>query len=381
MGRMSADGVGVRLAHGRAAFLWACALDVAVRKPGNVSITSPGHAMEAAQFLASARAAADPLFARGRTVGERIEAAVEATRAAVGCNTNLGILLLCAPLAAALERLPADVRDDIADHAPGRVSGDSAVSAAGNHGAVGCAQVSLQLAVRGVLEALNVDDARAAYRAIALANPGGLGRVANQDVSAPPAVTLGAAMALAAARDSVARQYADGYAEIFDDGLATLCAPTGRLATAVQMVFLRYLAGRPDSHIVRKLGFEVAQTVTAQAADWHARLQADPAAGETVAFAQWDEGLKRAGINPGTSADLTVCTLLTAALIRPDAICMGSDQTWHGMCIHQNGIGAFPMADTTITLLHGEGTVKLKGAHRNGKDRSYDGWRIAGGRR
>lgn len=351
MGRMSADGVGARLAHGRAAFLWACGLDVAVRKPGNVSAASPGHAMEAAQFLASARAAADPLFARGRTVGERIEAAVEATRAAVGCNTNLGILLLCAPLAAALERVPVDGDDDIAAEAHGQGSGDAAVSAAANHGAVGCDPAALRLAVRGVLEALGVDDARAAYRAIALANPGGLGRVASQDVRTPPEVTLRAAMALAAARDRVARQYADGYAEIFDQGLATLCAPRGRLAAAVQMLFLAFLAGRPDSHIVRKLGSEVAQTVTAQAADWHARLQADPAAGETVAFANWDVSLKHRGINPGTSADLTVCTLLTAALIRPDAICMGSDQTWHGMCIHQNGIGAFPMTDTTITLL------------------------------
>lgn len=346
---MSADGVAARLAHGRAAFLWACGLDVAVRKPGNVSAASSGHAMEAAQFLASARAAADPLFARGRPVGERIEAAVAATRAAVGCNTNLGILLLCAPLAAALERLAVD--GDIAGEVHGRGCGDSAVSAMGNHGTVGCDPAALRLAVRGVLEALDVDDARAAYRAIALANPGGLGRVANQDVSMPPEVTLRAAMALAAARDRVARQYADGYAEIFDEGLATLCAPRGRLAAAVQMLFLGFLAGRPDSHIVRKLGSEVAQTVTAQAADWYARLQADPTAGETVAFAHWDESLKHAGINPGTSADLTVCTLLTAALIRPDAIRMGSDQTWHGMCIHQNGIGAFPMADTTITLL------------------------------
>ncbi|MDO9599129.1 MAG: triphosphoribosyl-dephospho-CoA synthase [Azoarcus sp.] len=349
---MSADGVSARIARGRAAFLWACGLDVAVRKPGNVSTASPGHAMEAAQFLASARAAADPLFARGRPVGERIEAAVVATRAAVGCNTNLGILLLCAPLAAALEHLPIDVRDDIPGKAPGLVSSDAAagVSAAGNNGFAGCDPVSLRMAVRSVLAALDVDDARAAYRAIALANPGGLGRAESQDVSALPEVTLRAAMALAAERDSVARQYADGYAEIFDEGLATLCATTGPLAAAVQTLFLGFLAGRPDSHIVRKLGLGVAQTVTAEAAEWHARLQADPAAGETVAFAQWDEALKRAGINPGTSADLTVCTLFAAALIRPGAIGMASDQTWHGMCIHHIGIGLFPTSDTRITL-------------------------------
>jgi triphosphoribosyl-dephospho-CoA synthase len=89
----------------RAAFLRACALDVATAKPGNVSLQSPGHGMHAAQFLASAQAAADPLLARGAPVGRRILDAVMRTRDAVGCNTNLGIVLLVAPLAAALENI------------------------------------------------------------------------------------------------------------------------------------------------------------------------------------------------------------------------------------------------------------------------------------
>jgi triphosphoribosyl-dephospho-CoA synthase len=328
--------VGVRLERGRAAFLWACGLDVAVRKPGNVSIASPGHAMQAAQFLASARAAADPLFAGGRPVGERIEAAVAATRAAVGCNTNLGIVLLCAPLAAALERLPDDPPDAASADRP----------AAGE-----CEPAALRAAVRGVLADLDVDDARAAYRAIALANPGGLGRAPSQDVAAPPDVDLRAAMALAAGRDSIARQFAADYADIFDDGLAALGAAQGRLAGAVQVLFLSFLAGWPDSHIVRKLGADVAQTVTAAAAAWRKRLfVGDPGAGEAAAFARWDEDLKAAGINPGTSADLTVCTLFVAALSRPGVIGMAPDENWHGSCIQQIGIGAFPMAEISRSL-------------------------------
>ena len=88
----------------RACFLQACWLDVAVRKPGNVSLASAGHRMQADMFLASAQAAVGPLFASGARVGERIEGAMAATWAAVGCNTNLGILLLAAPVAAASER-------------------------------------------------------------------------------------------------------------------------------------------------------------------------------------------------------------------------------------------------------------------------------------
>ena len=90
----------------RARYLDACALDVAVRKPGNVSQVSDGHGMQAGLFTASARASAGPLFRRGARVGDRIEAAVAATWDVAGCNTNLGILLLCAPLARAVELNP-----------------------------------------------------------------------------------------------------------------------------------------------------------------------------------------------------------------------------------------------------------------------------------
>lgn len=294
-------------AFAQAAFLWACGLDVAVRKPGNVSRESAGHAMLAEMFLASAQAAAGPLCTPGAPVGERIEGAVAATRAAVGCNTNLGILLLCAPLAAAFERRPE--------------SGDPA---------------PLLAALPAVLDQLDVADARAAYRGIALANPGGLGRADREDVAAPPSIDLRRAMALAASRDSIARQYANGFADIERCGFATLneLSPQTTLAGAVQRLFLSYLSGWPDSHIVRKLGAAAAQSVTADAALWLARLRSDPAAAGSAAFAAWDEGLKAKGINPGTSADLTVCTLFAAALTRPQLLVMRPQEMWHGLCIN-----------------------------------------------
>jgi triphosphoribosyl-dephospho-CoA synthase len=281
---------------GREAFLGACECDVAVRKPGNVSDASAGHRMQAAMFRASAAAAVDPLFEPGRRVGERIEAAVAATQAAVGCNTNLGILLLAAPLAAALE------------HAPSAL-GDAA---------------ALRTALGEVLDDLDVDDAAAAFRAIAAANPGGLGSVEQQDVQARPTVTLREAMALAAPRDSIARQYRDGFADLFDHGLPMLrqavAAAHGRPrdAMAVQGLYLGLLARRPDSHIVRKRGEPLAQTVMESAQDWHRRWLTRQARGERLdddpAFAAWDEALKADGVNPGTTADLTVTTLMLGAL-------------------------------------------------------------------
>jgi triphosphoribosyl-dephospho-CoA synthase len=84
-----------------AAFEAACRDELAAPKPGNVHLFADGHRMTADEFIRSAAAAAGPLAQPGARVGARILGAIEATAAAVGTNTNLGIVLLCAPLAAA----------------------------------------------------------------------------------------------------------------------------------------------------------------------------------------------------------------------------------------------------------------------------------------
>ena len=275
------------------AFLRACALDVAVRKPGNVSRASPGHGMAAEQFIASAQAAAPAISQAGATVGQRIEAAVDASWQAAGCNTNLGIVLLCAPLAAAAEACP-----------PPR------------H------RAGLRAAVAAVLAGLDRSDASRAFRAITQANPGGLGQAPAHDVHRPAEVTLGQAMAAAADRDSIARQYGIGMADLFNTGLAALDGLSDRTsAAAVHRVYLGFLAGWPDSHIVRKHGAALAHSVMTAAQPWAARAQAGEALDSDPAFAAWDDALKRQAINPGTSADLTVATLMLDGLLAP---------AWHG---------------------------------------------------
>ena len=68
---------------------------------------------------------------------------------------------------------------------------------------------------------------------------------------------------------------------------------------------------------MRKQGAAAACAVSAEAALWRDRLASDPDAAEGADFAAWDESLKARGLNPGTSADLTVCTLFVAALLTP----------------------------------------------------------------
>jgi triphosphoribosyl-dephospho-CoA synthase len=266
-----------------AVFAAACRDELDALKPGNVHVFADGHRMTAAQFVRSAEAAAGPLTLSGASVGRRILGAVEATRAAVGTNTNLGIILLCAPLAAAAEQPPSDLR----------------------------AALSLLLA------ALDVEDARLAFRAITLASPGGLGRVEQHDVHAPATVSLRAAMAAAADRDRIARQYVSEFADVFGTGQQALAAARARTLDrqfATLAVFLAFLAAFPDSHVVRKYGLTTAEEVRRAADDFHVRFQAaDPAhlADELLA---WDRALKDRNINPGTSADLTVATLFVARL-------------------------------------------------------------------
>ncbi|SMG59826.1 triphosphoribosyl-dephospho-CoA synthase [Paraburkholderia susongensis] len=274
--------------HARAAFLEACALDVTTPKPGNVSMQSPGHGMNAAQFLASANAALDALFAPGARVGQRILDAVTRTRAAAGCNTNLGIVLLIAPLAAALEETGP------APSAP-----------------------AWRAAASRVLTRLDVEDARLAYRAIALANPGGLGDAPEQSVHAPPTLGLRDAMRLASERDSIARQYANGFTDLFETGLVAYReAPPNAPEVAMLNVFLAFLGGWPDSHIMRKHGLALAQSVTLAAREQHARWRQTPLASRRAPadprLDAWDAQLKARAINPGTSADLAVATLFVA---------------------------------------------------------------------
>ena len=264
----------------------ACLAEIRAPKPGNVSIYSAGHGMTAQQFEASADAIAAPLTVPGASVGERILRAVQATQQAVGCNTNLGIVLLAAPLLCAAQQ----------------ESGERA----------------LRLRVHRVLQQLTQQDAELAYAAIRLAKPAGLGTSAHHDISEKPQVTLLAAMQEARERDSIARQYANGFADVFDVGVAHAREALARFSGeewAVLSAYLGMLARFPDSHVKRKYGSELARQVASRAAAldsaWQRCNSPQALLPQLLAF---DAELKRDGINPGTAADLSVVSLLALRL-------------------------------------------------------------------
>ncbi len=271
----------------------ACLYEAGAEKPGNVSPAAGFADTRYEDFVASAVAIGPAFAAAGEaTVGQTVLRAVTDTRRLVTTNTNLGIVLLLAPLAKAAA-------------APG--DGDG-----------------LRPAVAGVLHGLTVADARDAYEAIRRAAPAGMGRVAEHDVGeVAPDITLRAAMELARERDAVAAEYVRDYAVIFELGLETLarCWEQGeRLSDAIVTAFLTILAEVPDTLIARKHGTALAADMSRRASQVLATMD--------LGTPRWREEVRRFDgelrdpdhrRNPGTTADL-VCASLFAFLAGRDMI-------------------------------------------------------------
>jgi triphosphoribosyl-dephospho-CoA synthase len=263
----------------------ACLDELRAPKAGNVHDFSDGHGMTVGDFERSAEVTRVWIAKPGASIGARVRGAVSATRQAVGQNTNLGIVLMSAPIAAAAER-------------------DGAAE--------------LRSSIEAVLGGLDIDDARDVFAAIMLAAPAGLGDAPQHDVREPASVTLLEAMRSAAHRDRIAWNYSNGFADIFDIGLPCFRDALARFddwlwATAATHFAL--MAAFPDTHIFREHGQEAAEAAQAGATEIGRRLAAthDPGALISTIMAL-DRRLKAAGHNPGTSADLTVATLFCARL-------------------------------------------------------------------
>ena len=267
----------------------ACLLEASAEKPGNVTPTHRFHNMAYEDFLRSAIAIGPAMSRAGsRGVGETVLAAMQATKHWTSANTNLGIILLFAPLAKAALQASAE---------------------------------SLRERLRIVLKTLTVEDARAVYAAIRLASPGGLAdTVEDQDIRDEPTLTLREAMALAVERDAIAAEYLSDYVVVFERGLPALQAARERQASerdAVTHLYLTLLAASPDTLIVRKLGPAAAQAVSDQAAQVVASGGIFSEVGRR-GIAQFDQQLRDAKntLNPGTTADLVAAVLFVDILER-----------------------------------------------------------------
>jgi triphosphoribosyl-dephospho-CoA synthase len=260
----------------------ACTWEVLARKAGNVCPGREFPDLTVNDFLVSAAAIA-PVLARAphRPLGFTILDCIEETRKVVRTNTNLGIVLLLAPLASVPLGTP------------------------------------LHVGVPQVLDHTTVADARDVYRAIRLANPGGLGKAPQQDVATEPTMNLRKVMALAREYDRIAEQYVTNFRLVLRDSAATqlpaCAAGHNNVEKAIVETQLNLLASYMDSHIIRKRDAFVAMDVKDAARHVLRAGGLDTPAGRH-AFCTFDGSLRvdNHARNPGTTADLIAAALFVA---------------------------------------------------------------------
>jgi len=258
----------------------ACLWEATAKKLGNVHPGASFADLSYRDFVCAAEVSSPELAqAREFGVGAAVLRAVERTRTVLASNVNLGIALLIAPLAAV------------------------------------DASVSLQEGIGAVLNRLDQHDASEVYRAIRIAQPGGMGQVADQDVAEEPTGTLLEVMRLAAERDQIAAEYARGFTVVLEYSAEHFRASPvtyDEWDRAITHLQLRLLTRFGDSLIARKRGEAVSREVQRRAGQalqsWEA---SGPEHDDVKSFDAWlrDDGHRR---NPGTTADLVAAILFAA---------------------------------------------------------------------
>jgi len=260
----------------------ACWLEATAPKAGNVHPCASFSDMTYADFYHSALAIGK-IFdcVEFLNVGQLVLQGLEATREAVTVNTNLGTLLLLAPLSRAI---------------------------------IGCQSASeLDSDVIGkALAELRGEDAELVYKAIRLANPGGIGRVKEMDIHDDAPHDLLAAMKAAADRDMIAAEYAESFTRTLEMALRLhqFRAEGETWMVAICHIQAWSLAHWGDSLIVRRNGAAIDEKVRELAAEaWRASANGDEAF-ETE-YAKLDAFLREDGHqrNPGTTADIIAAAL------------------------------------------------------------------------
>jgi len=251
----------------------ACHWEATAPKPGNVHPQAAFADTCYEDFILSAEAIIPAMDAASSLgVGQTVFQAVTATRSVVASNTNLGLILLLAPLAA-VPRHEALI--------PG---------------------------VEQVLDRLTAEDSRLVYAAIRLAQPGGLGSADHQDVQDDAPDDLLDAMREARGRDLIAEQYCQGFSNLFNQvspWIHEALQDGWSLSDSIVHAHIRCMATHPDSLIARKCGTKLAQ-------ESQDRAQAVLASGAPStpqyqqAVQELDQWLRADGHrrNPGTTADM-----------------------------------------------------------------------------
>jgi triphosphoribosyl-dephospho-CoA synthase len=265
------------------AFEYACKLDVFSIKPGNVFHGYPAYGMTHKDFLQSSMACSDIICEQNMDIGEKILECVKSSMDVVGCNTNLGIILLCVPI---VEALYMDK----------------------NH-------IFNQSNLKKVISNINEDQTKKIYKAINVANAGGMGLKDEFDLNnnKSKGFTILEAMNFASSYDYIAEEYSNNFNNIINTisvNWRKYFKQMGSGENATTATFLNLISSNPDSLIARKYGLDKAKAVSegfkAISNQYCASKNPNNLNNQLLLL---DSELKIQGLNPGTTADVVVASI------------------------------------------------------------------------
>jgi len=290
-------------------------LEVGAHKPGNVSVITNFQNTFYSHFLASAVAASSSFEAAAQKGIAVSQGKIDASDVGVGqiikrCisdintwqhggNTLLGAVILLSPVAIAA----------------------GMISQTGNF--------DLQLLRRNlkrIIESTTPVDAVNMYTAIGIANPSGLGKAPELDVTDPNSVnriidekiSLYEVFKIAEKYDSICSEWVNNYPITFDFAYPSLVKPLqlgGDPVHAIIQTFLEVLAEVPDTFIARKTGIQKSREISLQAR----QILNVGGVGTQVGrkrLKEFDKELRNASniLNPGTTADILATALALCVL-------------------------------------------------------------------
>ena len=269
------------------AYLFACRKDIELIKPGNVNIKSPHSDTNAEDYLESSLLSSKELFKPDYSLGERILNSIKITRSKIKTNTNLGIILLCAPII---------------------------------HACIYFNNLTLREGIKKTLSTSTVKDTQDLCMAINISAPGGLGTREIYDTASKPTVNILEIMNHSASYDRISYQYSHDYSDIFDfiiPRLVFLNKKHNSLDISLSLMFMEILAKIPDSHISRKFDDKIAKKTSNNASDLLKILDREYSPDYLAdRLNNLDYEYKKKGINPGTTADLLVASLMIFNIFR-----------------------------------------------------------------
>ena len=261
-----------------------CDTEIKSLKPGNVHKYSEGHGMNLKDFLKSSLIISKCLTKNNLDLGKKILISVNEIQNKIKKNTNLGIILMLSPIATIVQK-------------EGVISKEE-----------------LLKKIKSLIKKQNIKNSIPIFKAISLTSPGGLGFSKKYDVNEPPNTNLYKAMKFAKKKDLIARQYYNGFEDIYKIGIPAyknFYNKWGKVDWALTGVYLTFLKKFNDSHIVRNKGNKIATSIKKEAKKYYFFLKRNKNLTKIKKkLLIFDKKLKSKRINPGTTADLTVATLL-----------------------------------------------------------------------